>query len=386
MERALEWLKLGCGVRFKNHLNTLNEEVEEVQQHLQAQGLSMNSLSYLIEYKPPHKLRGTDIERGLRPMDLEHEVVHKYRIPKDSEKRKQHDADRKVASVVTQTFDYMIDSGLEYSYLSMEKAFIFLKVEEADSMTVFYHRIMLDEEQHTADDPKTVTFHTAVAQGILPEMPDNLKRPKMPPTSEFKGKSANLALLFNLRARPTGRSRCNEDETLVYTHLDDDSSSEKELGDKEIPISSQTRNQTREYCTQACLLGLVWRTALDEDCLNVSAHRADCYGREHRISVEKFRRLVQAQLNRTLDQDCEPLWKQGARGNLFRITLASHGYTFVGKGMIPVYVPDLQHESCIYRQLERLQGQRTPVYLGNIRLVEPWVDIGVEIVHMLLMS
>jgi hypothetical protein len=40
----------------------------------------------------------------------------------------------------------------------------------------------------------------------------------------------------------------------------------------------------------------------------------------------------------------------------------------------------------IYRQLKRLQGEVVPVYLGNIGLIEPYVDLGVEIVHMLLMS
>ncbi|KJF60363.1 uncharacterized protein CIMG_10489 [Coccidioides immitis RS] len=461
VEGAPERFGLGRGVKFENHPNTLDEEAEEVQQRLQAYELSTteaktsrpvaadricvykdmedkNTLSYLIEYKAPHKLPGTDVEMGLRPMDLEREVVREYRIPRDKKRRKQYDADRKVGSVVTQVFDYMIKSGLEYSYLSTGKAFIFLRIEEADPTTMFYHLIMPDEEQLTAKDLKTNAFHTAVGQvlsfsllaftserrgqdwrrkwrrelpkwplggeAILPETPDNAKRPKTPPTSEFKGKPPNVVRSFNLRARPTGRSRCNENETLAYTHSDDDSSSETESGDKETPArsnrtapmlveastnsptSSRTRNQTRKYCTQACLLGLVRRTALDEDCPNVSAHRAGGHGRQHRITVKTFRRLVQAQLDRTLDQDCDPLWKQGARGNLFRITLASHGYTFVGKGTISVYVPDLQHEGLMYQQLERLQGRVVPVYLGNIWLVEPWLDIGVEIVHMLLMS
>ncbi|PGH03013.1 hypothetical protein GX51_04331 [Blastomyces parvus] len=414
MERAPERFRVGRWMRFENHTNTLDEEDEEVQERLEALGLSTedgkpsrpvaadricvyrdvedkNSLSYLIEYKPPHKLRGTDIEKGLRPMDLEREVVHEYRIPKDLEKRKQHDADRKVASVVTQTFDYMIHSGLEYSYLSTGKAFIFLKVEEADPTTVFYHRIMLDGDQReartgAANGNENFQNGRVMGRASYPRrltIRNGPRRPRRP--NSRANKPANLVRSFNLRTRPTGRSRCNEDETLAYTHSDEDSSSETELGDKETPvrsnrmaptlveastnspISSQSGNQTREYCTQACLLGLVRRTALDEGCPNVSAHRAGRYGREHRITVEKLRRL-------------------GARGNLFRITLASRGYTFVGKGTIAVYVPDLQHESCIYQQLEKRQGHRAPVYLGNIGLVEPWVDIGVEIVHMLLMS
>jgi len=116
------------------------------------------------------------------------------------------------------------------------------------------------------------------------------------------------------------------------------------------------------------------------------AHHDGGYHRRHRIGIKTFASLIQSQLGRTLDQDCEPLWKQGARGNLFKITLASHGYTFVGKGTISVFVQDLQHEGRIYQQLKRLQGEVVPVYLGNIGLIEPYVDLGVEIVHMLLMS
>ncbi|PGH02617.1 hypothetical protein AJ80_08829 [Polytolypa hystricis UAMH7299] len=462
MEGARERFGLGCGVKFENHANTLDEEVEEVQQRLQAQEISTteaklsrpvaadricvykdiedrNTFSYLIEYKPPHKLPETQIESGLRPMDLEREVVREYRIPTDTKKREQFDADRKVGAVITQTYDYMIKGGLGYSYISTGKAFIFLWVEEADPTTVFYHLITPDEKQLETNDRKTNAFHTAVSQvlsfsllaftserrgqdwrrkwrqelptwpldgeAILPETPDNAKRPKTPPTSEFKGKPPNLTRSFNLRARPTtGRSSCN-DETLPYANSDDDSSSETESRDKETPVrvnrtapipvhastnspvSSRTRNQNRNrgYCTQACLLGLVRRAALDEDCPNVSAHRTGKH-RRHVLNVKTFRRLVRAQLDRTLDQNFEPLWKEGARGNLFKITLASHGYTFVGKGTISVFVPDLQHEGQMYQQLERLQGEIVPVYLGNIGLVEPWVDIGVEIVHMLLMS
>jgi hypothetical protein len=188
MEGACEKFKLGHGLKFENHANTLDEEVEEVQQRLQAQALSRreektpaavkadricvckdvedkNTLSYLIEYKPAHKLPETGLEKGLRAMNVHQEVVQQYRIPTDKERRQQYDADKKVAFAVTQTLDYMIKSGLEYSYLSTGKAFIFLWVKDADDpTTVFYHLIAANGERHTADDPKTNIFHTAIGQ------------------------------------------------------------------------------------------------------------------------------------------------------------------------------------------------------------------------------
>jgi hypothetical protein len=88
-----------------------------------------------------------------------------------------------------------------------------------------------------------------------------------------------------------------------------------------------------------------------------------------------------------MDHNCEPLHKQGARGALFRITLASYGYVFVGKGTVEAFVPDLRHEGHIYKLLRRVQGLATPVCLDNIDLKRTYyLDVGVRIIHMLLMS
>ncbi len=96
--------------------------------------------------------------------------------------------------------------------------------------------------------------------------------------------------------------------------------------------------------------------------------------------------MVQQQLAITLDRDCMDLKTQGSRGALFQITLASHGYTFVGKGTRDVFVPDLEHEGRMYGRLKTMQGKMIPVYLRNIDLNRPWLDLGVRIIHMLLMS
>jgi len=85
---------------------------------------------------------------------------------------------------------------------------------------------------------------------------------------------------------------------------------------------------------------------------------------------------------------CEPLGKQGSRGALFRLTLESYGYTFVAKGTVRAFKAKLKHEGLVYQHLNEVQGQLVPVYLGNnISLACPYfLDVGVRIVHMLLMS
>jgi hypothetical protein len=86
-------------------------------------------------------------------------------------------------------------------------------------------------------------------------------------------------------------------------------------------------------------------------------------------------------------QDIKPLGLQGSRGALFRLVLTSFGYTFVAKGTVSHYVPYLLHEAFCYEVLDKLQGDAVPVYLGNIDLIRPYyLDLDVDIVHMLLMS
>ena len=150
--------------------------------------------------------------------------------------------------------------------------------------------------------------------------------------------------------------------------------------------SSETESQTRQYCTLGCLLGLKRGWTLDEKCPNVSSHRTLGSGAHHPVDVASFARLVREQLGRDRDRDCEPLGKYGARGALFKLTLARYGYTFVGKGTLSVFVRALRHEGEVYRRLERLQGEVVPVYLGNIDLIKTYYLPGVHIVHMLLMS
>ena len=143
----------------------------------------------------------------------------------------------------------------------------------------------------------------------------------------------------------------------------------------------------RQYCTQACLLGLKRGWNLDDKCPNVSSHRVPGETK-HPINAKTLAQLIQEQLGRNVTRGCMPLDnKIGARGALFRLVLKPYGYTFVGKGTVSPYIPDLLHEARVYDRLESLQGLVVPVYLGNIDLLNYYfLDSGVYIVHMMLMS
>ena len=148
------------------------------------------------------------------------------------------------------------------------------------------------------------------------------------------------------------------------------------------------------YCTQRCLLGLVRGGQLDMCCPNVRLHMTRC-GRctstsRHPITHNKFLRLLEKQLEKSLDDGVDPLGDGGARGVLFRITLLAYGYTFVAKGTVRAFIKHLEHEAAVYERLQTMQGRRVPVFLGAIDLRSMdkiyYYDHRVYVVHLTCMS
>ncbi|KAK8013541.1 hypothetical protein PG991_009134 [Apiospora marii] len=154
----------------------------------------------------------------------------------------------------------------------------------------------------------------------------------------------------------------------------------------------RSRQQNDGYCTEECLRGLTLqtKTRLDENCPNVAAHRHDGDGLHHRISHARFVTLLRDQLKRTLDDGIESLDKGGARGVLFKVTLLAYGYTFIGKGTVPAFIEDLEHEAKVYQALQPLQGRVTPIFLGaiDLRTISRtyYYDFRVRVQYMMFLS
>ncbi|KAL6410029.1 hypothetical protein AUP68_06438 [Ilyonectria robusta] len=146
----------------------------------------------------------------------------------------------------------------------------------------------------------------------------------------------------------------------------------------------------KEYCTQACLLGLKRGWELDGNCPNVLSHRTAEGETRHPIDADEFARQVGERLRQNPYRDCEALdgWgKTGATGLLFKLELAPYGYTFVGKGTLPGHPRLLEHEGRIYARLDSLQGEVVPVHLGLARLDRGYIlPGGARVFHMMLMS
>ena len=405
-------------------------------------------LLFVIEYKAPHKLTKEVLRAGLRIMNIPEEVIHRPTIPTDPFEKFNYNADKLVAAAVTQTYSYMLESGAEYSCIITGEAIVFLWIEADDPNTLYYHLAEPKEEVHTGDGLGFKHPLTAIGQllsfclmalrserrselwrnrsieraqtwsedweKILHNIP--LEERKLePPPSAFTARRypINKRSPYLLRRKnPSSRlSGCStEDEpTGDENNEGGDPPEDPSEGPESINTptkrgstsrgnrgkrgngrrgiqSSSSAGKQRQYCTQGCLLGLVLGSALDNSCPNTPLHRRGKKGRKHLLNRQCFGAMVQRQLAMTLDRNCKDLKVQGSRGALFQITLASHGYTFVGKGTRDVFVPDLMHEGRIYDRLQSIQGKLIPVYLGNIDLERPWFDLGVRIIHMLLMS
>jgi Fungal protein kinase len=72
-------------------------------------------------------------------MDLPKDVINRPTIPTNPEEKFVYHSEWLVAIALTQTYGYMVDKGLEYSYLTTGEAKVFLQVREAEPHTLYYH-------------------------------------------------------------------------------------------------------------------------------------------------------------------------------------------------------------------------------------------------------
>ena len=142
-----------------------------------------------------------------------------------------------------------------------------------------------------------------------------------------------------------------------------------------------------DFCSSACLLGLLRGLDLDPSCPNIQLH-----GRKH-ISVPSFqdgmRKMFRSELTECqliYDWDLEdPEWT----GKWFRARLPTWGYVVLAKGAAHAHagVTQLEQEVQVYERLHDLQGKNVPVYLGSLELVQPFsTEDGIEIAFLLLLS
>ncbi|KAK2768388.1 hypothetical protein FQN54_000243 [Arachnomyces sp. PD_36] len=409
------------------------------------------SMAYIVEYKAPHKLTPPHLRLGLRPMDIYKEVVNRATQPteEDPEALFQYHADKLVAAAVTQTFHYMIEGALDYALLTTGETIVFLRIDWTDPTVLYYH--LAEPGPEVLAHPENSRYCTAVGQvlayslmalgspgqrqergqeerqtaverlktwtedyeTILRSIP--ISERKAPPSSPGYQPRTYKAVdrspyLFRKKRNRAEPDRQNASVDGERTPEPSDDESGAQMPDTPSPDQPRKPGQDgqqslarpprdggqgssvrhREYCTQKCLLGLVRKELLDENCPNVALHRRQSGDARHPVDHPELLRLLREQLRRTLDDGVACINRGGARGVLFRVTLLEYGYTFVSKGTVEEFVEDLEHEAIVYHRLQPLQGVCVPVFLGNIDLRDIsriyYYDFRVRVVYMMFLS
>ncbi|KAG4430456.1 hypothetical protein IFR05_014064 [Cadophora sp. M221] len=408
------------------------------------------SLCMVVEYKPSHKLSVFNLRAGLMradkgSMNIPEDVINQITIPTDPEDKFVYHSEWLTTAALTQTYAYMIENGLEYSKVVTGEADVFLQLKEDEPHTLYYHLAEPNIEAEAQDKAEILLYRTAVSQtltfclmaldskprsqkwrnhaletgskavidheAILRQIPAEDKT-LTPPPSVFHARIhpfKRSPIMLRPRKSQKVRNSCGSVDIIVHEDPQSPSGSSDETSDVETPSKPGSRTRQsgigqmrsikssdaveesdvchQRYCTRACLLGLVRKRPLDDACPNVNTHRTHGDGIHHGLGRKSLAKQISRQLAEDPENGCEPLGKQGARGTLFRLTLERYGYTFVAKGTVTAFEAKLKHEGLVYRHLDEAQGELVPVYLGNISLTRPYfLDVGVRIVHMLLMS
>lgn len=400
------------------------------------------------EYKAPHKVSKEALRAALHSRDSIHvgEIKDQETIPTDPDKNFLYNSKLLVCMAATQTYDYLIRGGCTHGCIVTGESIIFLRINEEDSTRLSYYltepfldaaaNVEFDysktviarltsfslmafesppKDQKWIRDAKDIADKWIITEKLWKETPKKLQAlmekndrkdtSYSPPKGLVPGDrlSPVKTRQFLKRLQSLGCKTPTKGFKYEQDDFDPDQQGHDDLATPTKPSSSKTcqgkqvqqssrgsgaagKQRQRKYCTQACLLGLAQRRTIDESCPNAGLHPRGKRGDTHSLTKPVLRQLLRQQLVRTMDEDCENLRLKGARGMLFKLSLAEHGYTFVGKATIDRFIPYLQHEGRVYHQLRKFQGQLIPVCLGNVDLEIPWFGIGVELVHMLLLS
>ncbi|EXU95373.1 protein kinase [Metarhizium robertsii] len=395
---------IGGGIIFENHLNAISDVSPEVVDRESAllpstpdQKWPSNqlrpdqicvyrsedgqpakrSMVYVCEYKAPHKLTAQHLRAGLRPMDMYKEVVNRKTVPTsaDPEGRFQYHAERLTAAAVSQTYHYMIEGGLNFGLLTTGEAIVILMIDWDNPQTLYYH--LAEPGPEVSAHPHNFHSCTAVGQYLAFTL---IALSRHGQSSSMVRRSAGKSP-YPFR-HPRRKPDCPDEPSNQPTRRDSpepsDDESRGKLPDTPSPAERRSGGGGRGLAQRSQRIQA--RQTRDAP----SSQRA-----EHAIQYCTQKCLAEL-LEESLDNGVTPLADGGSRGVLFRVTLLTYGYTFVGKGTVRAFIKDLEHEAAVYERLEPAQGVSIPVFLGTVDLRAMnkiyYYDHRVYIVHLMFLS
>ncbi|KAM3560522.1 hypothetical protein ARSEF4850_003623 [Beauveria asiatica] len=390
------------------------------------------SPAFMYDYKAAHKFAVEDLEAALEKetlfMDV-YEWAQTGQYKTDSTLRTKEREAARIAMALIQVFNYMLWYGVGYGYVAAGKSLVLLYYDRAEPLVLRWHLCVPDKMviRPTAELHVEQVSQTAVAQlasfcllslrspaltgrplkeamnqaeGILkkwkreaytdpvtPQESDDTDSSSSMPSRDtdtsFACDASPVARKYTLRSK----SSCKESTAPLESRDEDEEGGAEgyqrqrgagasvDKGEKDSSRKSKDKGTegsapapTKQYCTQACLLGLKLGRELDSRCPNVLYHGVGGNTR-HPIDAQELTKLMSEQLRQDPYGSCDALIsrrKYGSSGVLFKLELARFGYTFVGKGTVSARPRRLEHECSIYQRLEKLQGDVVPVHLGMV--------------------
>lgn len=162
--------KLGSDIEINNHANNLSQNevkilIAKIADKILVRKVEGNTkrLVLIVEYKPPHKLSIEMLKAGLKDLDLSN-LIHRSKSSNDKTINSIEKSEDVLAIVIAQIYTYMIDSGIQYAYLTTGEAFVFLHTQEQDRETLYYHMV-IPKDTSTSEATNAIS-NTAIGQVI----------------------------------------------------------------------------------------------------------------------------------------------------------------------------------------------------------------------------
>jgi hypothetical protein len=99
-------------------------------------------------------------------MNLLEDVINWITIPTNPEEKFVYNSEWLVTAALTQTYSYMIESSLKYSYLITAESFVFLWIKEDEPYSLYYYLAELNIKAEVQDEIDVLLCCTAVSQAL----------------------------------------------------------------------------------------------------------------------------------------------------------------------------------------------------------------------------